>query len=355
MGWRRFTRSLNSLHSPGAPEDERVKRLKKRLRAQKREMERLRMLSRPPMFFLVGQAKSGTSWLMRTFNAHPEILCRGEGRFFCRWYKDETVATASTRIQPSSLYAAFLDADYLSAWIDRSVWTREHDKDEVLRRITGAAIRQIFSERLAEAGKRIAGDKTPFMGDEIVAEMHAICPEAKIVHIIRDGRDIAVSWMYHARRHGHLHGGILSDEEIERLETHADVGMFTEERLREIASRWRDNVTRAIEDGPRLFGENYAEVRYEELLERPEEEVGRLLRFLDADASENIVKRCVKKASFERWTRGRRQGEEDPTSLLRKGVAGDWKNVFTEGDKEVFEDEAGDLLVRLGYEKDRDW
>jgi hypothetical protein len=40
---------------------------------------------------------------------------------------------------------------------------------------------------------------------------------------------------------------------------------------------------------------------------------------------------------------------------LRKGVAGDWQNVFTEGDKEIFKDEAGKLLVRLGYEKDRKW
>ena len=34
------------------------------------------------MFFLIGRAKSGTSWLMKLFNSHPEILCRGEGKFF---------------------------------------------------------------------------------------------------------------------------------------------------------------------------------------------------------------------------------------------------------------------------------
>jgi hypothetical protein len=307
------------------------------------------------MFFLVGQAKSGTSWLMRTLNAHPEVLCRGEGRFFCRSYTDKSILRTSTRIQPSSLYAAFLDADYLSAWIDRSAWTREHDRDEELRRIIGAAIRQIFSERLAETGKRIAGDKTTFYGPEILAETHAICPEAKIIHIIRDGRDVAVSWMYHVRNHGHEHGGILSAEELERMENYADVGMFTEERLREIASSWRINVTQAMDDGPKLFGKNYAEVRYEDLLERPEEEVGRLLRFLNADASKQSVKRCVEKASFERWTRGRTRGEEDPRSLLRKGITGDWKNVFNGDDKEIFEDEAGHLLVRLGYENNLDW
>src|ERR671921_827924 len=35
-----------------------------------------------PVFFVTGVGKSGTSWLMRTLDSHPEILCKGEGRFF---------------------------------------------------------------------------------------------------------------------------------------------------------------------------------------------------------------------------------------------------------------------------------
>ena len=35
-----------------------------------------------PVFFVLGQQKSGTTWLMRTLDAHPEILCRGEGKLF---------------------------------------------------------------------------------------------------------------------------------------------------------------------------------------------------------------------------------------------------------------------------------
>jgi hypothetical protein len=104
-----------------------------------------------------------------------------------------------------------------------------------------------------------------------------------------------------------------------------------------------------------LLGSDYTEVRYEDLLERPEEGVGRLLSFLDADASKQSVQRCVEKASFERWTKGRTRGEEDSSSLLRKGITGDWKNVFNAGDKEIFKDEAGDLLVQLGYENNLDW
>jgi hypothetical protein len=41
--------------------------------------------------------------------------------------------------------------------------------------------------------------------------------------------------------------------------------------------------------------------------------------------------------------------------MVRKGVSGDWRGAFTEGDRRIFKEEAGDLLVELGYEKDHDW
>jgi hypothetical protein len=67
------------------------------------------------------------------------------------------------------------------------------------------------------------------------------------------------------------------------------------------------------------------------------------------------VKQCVSSASFERLSRGRQRGEEDPSSFFRKGIAGDWQNVFTEEDKRVYKEEAGSLLIELGYEDDNHW
>ena len=52
---------------------------------------------------------------------------------------------------------------------------------------------------------------------------------------------------------------------------------------------------------------------------------------------------------------GRRPGEEDVTQHIRKGVAGDWLNHFTRASAELFNDLAGDVLVTLGYEQDRNW
>ena len=76
-----------------------------------------------------------------------------------------------------------------------------------------------------------------------------------------------------------------------------------------------------------------------------------------SDTSEEIVNRCVEANSFEALS-GRERGSEDYTlgwRKRRKGIAGDWTNVFTERDKEIFKEEAGELLVELGYEKDHNW
>ena len=320
-----------------------------------------------PVFFLVGQAKSGTSWLMRTLDAHPEILCKGEGRLFGRDYKREDIKQMDTKtIQPSSLYRAILDADYLNAWIERSGWTRDDDKEEHLDGLTRAAIDYFLTEKLSRSGKRIVGDKTPFLNEKIVGEVSDIYPEARVIHIIRDGRDAAVSSMHHFWNHPVDLGGRqdLGPEELAKRDAYREdpqgfletgESLFTESRLRNLAETWSLQVSQAMQDGPKHFGERYAEVRYEDLLEEPEKEIVCLLGFLGADASRESVEHCVGSASFESWSRGRERGREDSTAFLRKGVSGDWKNVFTEKDRRIFKEVAGETLVKLGYEKGYDW
>jgi hypothetical protein len=55
---------------------------------------------------------------------------------------------------------------------------------------------------------------------------------------------------------------------------------------------------------------------------------------------------------------GRERGQENYSLNFgkhRKGIAGDWRNVFTERDKAIFKEEAGGLLIKLGYERDSNW
>jgi len=45
--------------------------------------------------------------------------------------------------------------------------------------------------------------------------------------------------------------------------------------------------------------------------------------------------------------------KKSPT--FRSGKTGEWKKYFTEEHKKIFKDVAGDLLVKLGYEKNSNW
>ncbi len=342
-----------------------VDRLRSRLRAAPPAQPRSAPTDAVPVFFVVGLAKSGTTWLMKTLDAHPDVLCKGEGRFFGKDYRREVLAQTETRQQPSSLFNALETSEHLRLWVERSIWTRDGDTDEQIKALVRLATEHFLTEQLLASGKKIVGDKTPLLGPGFIGEIHTVYPEAKVIHIVRDGRDQAVSFIHqqgNRAKRGRLHR--LTPEELEKSEAYrkdpAEIpetgsGMFAEKTLRKTAENWAVRVGRAVEDGPALFGSNYAEVRYEDLLGRPNEEAARLFAFLGVDADERVVELAVNSASFEKLSKGRRPGEEDPSSFYRKGVAGDWKNLFNERDKEIYKEEAGDLLLRLGYERDPDW
>lgn len=375
---------LTEAHEKLAEKNRRLKRLRQRLARQEEEISRLQAeLTRAqsvrrlpsffdrdvPVFFVTGAGKSGTTWLRSILDAHPEILCRGEGRLFERDFKQaarhqDLKQERVKYLQPSSLYSAISSSEHLKIWIKRSVWTGGKNVDNHVDSLARLAINYFLTERLSKTGKRIVGDKTPFASAKIIGEIGTIYPEAKVIHIIRDGRDVAVSMIHHMWNYAKSEGGIypLEPEELERREAYRKnplsplaEGLFTEDRLTSIAAQWSTEVGKAIEDGPDLLGDNYAEVRYEDLLERPTEELGRLLEFLGADADIETAKECIETTSFETKTKGRKRGEEDSAAFVRKGVAGDWKNVFTEEDRRVFKEVAGDLLIKLGYERDLDW
>jgi hypothetical protein len=305
-----------------------------------------------PLFFLIGRSKSGTSWLMRLLNSHPEILCRGEGKFF-------------GKKSANSLHGALSRSKELKRWLGHNPWTLR-DQDPDLEDIVAHTISYLMEEKLKNTKKKIVGDKSPFTGPGVVEEIASLRPDTKVLHIVRDGRDVAVSSVYHQWNNAADRGGRrkLSREKITKREAYLEdpgafgasgESIFAEDHVAEIARSWSKSVGRAMADGPKLLGANYAEVRYEDLLERPHQEVERLLRFLGADSTEGVVRECVEAASFERLSEGRERGQEDTSSFYRKGVSGDWKNHFTERDKRIFKDEAGKLLIELGYERDLDW
>jgi hypothetical protein len=309
-------------------------------------------------FFIAGEMRSGTSWLRRTVSAHPQISCGHEGSFFGRGYDREDIPVYTGPV--SSLTRALAVSEEFKVWhgLPWNRWTYGYEED--LRNLTRLSVDYFLAKEVRRTGKRIVGDKSP-QHTANLDELHEIYPDARVIHIVRDGRDVAVSAMHHWWRLAKDRpGGVfeLTPEELEIRDAYlADRegflaggrSIFTEERLGQLARRWSYRVGKAHRDGTALYGERYLEIRYEDLLHNPADTLRRVFELLHARRGDAIVERCIRASHFERVS-NRPQGEEDSESFFRKGVAGDWRSVFTERDRKIYEELAGDRLVEMGYE-----
>jgi hypothetical protein len=93
-------------------------------------------------------------------------------------------------------------------------------------------------------------------------------------------------------------------------------------------------------------------ITYEDLLIDPIKVLSEAIhKVCNVQPDEDRLKKISEKYSFKNQA-GRNPGDEDMFSFLRKGISGDWKNVFSKEASRVFNKFAGNELIKLGYEID---
>jgi hypothetical protein len=299
-------------------------------------------------------------WML---DSHPEVFCSGEGCFFGRDQEKEDIPVI--REPTPSLRNGLLSCEGLRIWQSFmwNYWGKQGDAEEDLRNLTRLAVDYYMLQGSARSGKRIVGDKSPLHTDH-VDEIFELYPEARVIHVVRDGRDVAVSLMHHfwnLSKDKHEEGIYdLEPEELAKRDAYREdpaafgpsgESIFLEERLRQMATRWDRRTSKAAREGAELFGDNFLQLRYEDLLLRPEENMRPAFELLGAQAEEGVVRCCVENNSFEKAA-GRPRGSEERESFFRKGVAGEWQSLFTESDRETYQQVAGQTLLEMGYPLD---
>ncbi len=184
-----------------------------------------------------------------------------------------------------------------------------------------------------------------------------------MVYVVRDGRDAMVSMYFFMSReipngdYPKLPSGYA--RHFKGLKNKQDILTFLPTFIRRQFARpfgcrfsWDAHVAAYFEAGR----PDIPLVRYEEMLKDPFATLAAALRTLtDGQAIDEEQLRCtINKYSFEKQT-GRRPGSEDQKSFVRKGRAGDWKNYFSAEAARTFDEIAGQTLIDLGYERDRNW
>ncbi|MBI5965113.1 MAG: sulfotransferase [Chloroflexi bacterium] len=311
------------------------------------EVAEIRQFFPREKFFMFGHARSGTTLLMRLARLHPEVHCNYQAHFFTR--------------QP--LLKSLVNTLEAEEWLTRKSnrWNQGRDLSPLVLR---ASADFIMERDAALEGKMIVGDKSPSstIHGQAVRDMHAVYPDAKLVYIVRDGRDVLISERF---RNLVEESKFLKAEDKRIIEdlrkdqtpfTNGTRSIFTETVIRRVAEGWVRNLKETEDEARRLFGENYFGLRYEDLLIQPFSEMSKLWKFLGVKKIGKTLEKEIKTEMLsnpdEEWQTKRNEGI---ASFLPKGQAGNWQRLFTEKDKSIFKEIAGEMLVKWGYEKDLNW
>jgi len=278
-------------------------------------------MARNPYLFVVGCPRSGTTLLQRMLDANPLLAVSNDPHFIP--FAPGVGAGHDPPVSPELVDWLLGYRTFARLGLDEPTVRAAAATAGTYRQLV-AALYDAFGR---ERGKVLAGEKTPRYV-RYLPLLHALFPGARVVHIVRDGRDVALSTLDWAR----------PDRGPGRFR------LWREHPLAVCALSWRWHVTTGMHDGTRL-GDLYSEVRYEDIVAKPERTLRRLTARVGLPFADGMLAFHVGRQRHERGLSAK-DAWLPPTPGLR-----DWRNQLAPADLELFEALAGDLLSQLGYER----
>jgi hypothetical protein len=187
---------------------------------------------------------------------------------------------------------------------------------------TSEAISAIFETYAERQGKARWGDKTPLYMQQLPL-LQGLFPDAIWVHLVRDGRDAALSF-------------------LELPEGFSGKTWAQPRTAAQFAARWRTEILAAQRLG-RHAGDRYLELRYEDLVDEPEQWLRRVCEHASLPWEADMLDHT--RPSDTAHMPEHRNLAQPPTPGLR-----DWRNQLSRDDALAFEHVAGDVLQGFGYE-----
>jgi sulfotransferase family protein len=277
--------------------------------------------------FIVGAPRSGTTLLRLMLDAHPEIAIPAETQFY-----PAVIAVDERRDDWLDRVLSAMTSNH--SWgdfrIDAIAFERQVRASDPAA--PGDVLRTFYRTYAARFGKRAWGDKWP--GNVLrMRDIARLLPEARFVHIIRDGRDVAVS---------------LRDMWWHPCDSYADCIRLWAERIRAA----REQAATPLP---------YLEVRYEALVSEPRETLARVCAFIGFPFDEAMLTyhrgAAARHAEVADWSiDGKAIPREQIVAVHRRtheppstSRIGTWERAMSEAERAACDHAAGDLLAELGY------
>ena len=282
-----------------------------------------------PAPFIVGVARSGTTLLRMMLDAHSELAIPPETHFIPKLIK------VAEELGPDAREHAVELLTTHRRWPDFQLDAEDlrEQFDQIVPFSAGGALRTFYGAYARSQDKTRWGDKTPGYARRM-RKITTALPEAHFVHLIRDGRDVALS----------------------QLEVHHGA-----ESVREAAEDWKNGIEKARRNARGI--KHYTEERYEELVADPEPVLRRICEFVSLEFKPAML--SYHERADERMTEISRDFERSGQSAIPADVrakqhqrvaspqtqrAGRWRSEMTAADRDLFESVAGELLAELGYD-----
>jgi hypothetical protein len=265
---------------------------------------------------LVGCWRSGTTLLRSVFDSHPAVAVPDETNLL-----PPVLDRLSHRPFELSAYC-----EVLRATPRHQYWAIPDDEFERALALDppatlADAVRLTYRAYAGHHGKERYADKTP--GHLVhMDRIASLLPETRFVHLIRDGRDVALA---------------LRD------------ASFGPRSIDEAALHWRSRVSTGRAMGAALGPARYFEVRYEDLVDDPAETLRQVCEFVDLAFDDEMLRH--ERSANALVARTTNPGaHRELAKPIRSGVR-DWRHQMTSSEVARFELIAGATLDELGYER----
>jgi hypothetical protein len=287
----------------------------------------------PPFPFLIGAPRSGTTLLRLMLDAHPHLAIPPETGFLSTLGKPRLRFDARRQFFMTITEFPRDAPNWIDFDLDAEALFNELLKIEPFHLPEG--IRTFYRMYAAKQGKPRYGDKTPGYC-QYIRRIGKVLPEARWIHIIRDGRDVVLS--------------------LRRTWFSPSPDMTT------LAAYWRKTVRRAMRDG--RGSASYLEVRYENLIGDPQSVLEEICELIQIDFDPIMLRYWERSPArlMEHRERRRTDGKlvvsreqrlnqqkltMEPPRADRIGI---WKTEMSQTEQIAFRRGAGDLLEELRYE-----
>jgi len=243
--------------------------------------------------FIVGAARSGTTWLQRLLVEHSDVTGGQESEFFLYFSKCLNVFDNESKAQRK---------------LGLSTYWNEADFFEAIMTLWAGTFNGMLK---IKPGASILTEKTPSHALHMPTILKFL-PKARFIHIIRDSRACVASMRAAEKSWGKS---------------------WAPKSVRKASIKWRKSVIAATKIGRKLPTTKYIEVYYEDLLCNSKEELARIYNFLEIDYDNDLLEEIISKQNISNQKKFKGTGLKDykgieikePDGFIRKGKSDSWK------------------------------